>query len=117
MTYTEWVDYMTEQGVTESEIIDLIDFFNLQKDTIGNKDGWEIKYIPTAEEWVRDICDSIKSDYGDVGSFLKLHYLSDYGEFASNYAEYLMDDYGDALICYCPSTERVIVFKSTYYHQ
>lgn len=111
MTYEEWKEWMIEQNLTGSEIAELEDFYALEYDNIGPKEGWIVKYLIPAEEWVRDICDSITTKYGDLGSFLKLHYIGDYGEFASAYAEYIMDDCELNTVCYCPATQRVIIFE------
>ena len=111
MTYEEWKEWMIEQRLTESEIAELEDFYALDYDNIGPKAAWVVNYIIPVEEWVRDICDSITTKYGDLGSFLKLHYISDYGEFASAYAEYIMDNCELNTVCYRPATQRVIIFE------
>lgn len=101
---------ITDQGLEESEAENVIEFYNVQDETVGGEDDWEVDYIQNADDWVEDIFDSISSEYGDVGSFLKLHYISDTSEFASEYAEYLLDD-GSGFIVYCDSTNNVVVFK------
>lgn len=112
MTYEEFNEYMKSQGLSDSEIEDIIDWYNLDPDNIGDESDWSVNFVEDADTWVKDICDSITTDtYGDIGSFLKLHYISDYGQFASEYAEYLLDQ-DDSYAVYCPSTNRVVFFEA-----
>ena len=75
LNFKEWKDYLVSQDIKESEILDICASFLLTANDVFNKDVWTLETRTEAEKWVSDICDSISCSYGDLGSFLKLHYL------------------------------------------
>ena len=72
---------------------------------------WNVDNLLTADILEKNVSILVEPCNRDLGSFLKLHYISDYGEFASAYAEYIMDDCELNTVCYCPATQRVIIFE------
>lgn len=113
-----WKEYMLSQGLSESEVKDVIEFYcvTFANDDISKSEAkeWEINKICDAEKWYNEFketlndkcinkvyCNFIVDEYLDKVSFDK---------FCMNYAEYLMD-VTDAFVCYCPSTKRIIFFR------
>lgn len=106
MTLAQWELYLGKQGLKYSEITDIKKQYNLNGDL--SRENWKVKFTQPGESWFNDIMDSTECNIGDLGSFLKLHFL-DWEQFVSEYAQYLTED-GLGTTIYCPSTKRVIFF-------
>ena len=112
LTITEWREYLQSQGLSEKEVDDVLEWFNPNRSAL-KKESWQVDKIVELDTWFQEFCDSIESSFGDVGSFLKLHYIPDPEKFVMEYAEYLMEDCGEFDICYCPSTKRIVSFRNS----
>lgn len=109
MNFTEWKTYLKEQGVLESEIKDIMKFYDVHETWDFTKNSWEIKKMELSEAFVADLCQGLRDQYNaDFGDFME-YYISDYDEFTKEFVDFLSDR-NNCSICLCPSTHRIIFF-------
>lgn len=113
LTLDEWKDWMREQRLTEPEIEDLIRFYKLTTDdNLGTKDYWRVKVLMPVEDWVEEIGAVLDMKYKiSVGTYIQQQFLSDAEKFATDCANYCMETIDMSLLCYCPSTKRIVMFQ------
>lgn len=113
LTLDEWKDWMIEQNLTEPEIEDLIKFYKLTpNDNIGTKDYWRVKVLMPVEDWVEEIGAIIDIKYQmSVGTYIQQQFLSNAEKFATDCANHFKETIGMSLLCYCPSTKRIVIFQ------
>lgn len=113
LTLDEWKEWLLEQRLTEPEIEDLIRFYKLTPTSnVGTKEYWTVKFLMPVEDWVEEIGAILDIKYQiSVGTYIQQQFLSDAEKFATDCANHFMETIDVSLLCYCPSTKRIVIFQ------
>ena len=112
-----WREWMTVQGLSDKEIKDVAEFYNIpwnldKQIDIKAEQEWEIELLWDADKWYNSFKeDFMEKQFKEVPGefFMSLFENIPVDKFCMAFAEYQMDA-GDAYVCYCPSTNRIIFF-------
>lgn len=113
LTFDKWKDWLLEQRLTEPEIEDLIRFYKITPNSkLGTKDYWKVTFLMPVDYWVEEIGAIIDIKYDiRVGSYIQQQFLSDAEKFATDCANHFMETTDMSLLCYLPSTKRIVIFQ------